>query len=39
MEERAEASTERLDGDEIDRALGDGPIAFGKDVEPEDLDV
>jgi hypothetical protein len=38
VEERPEASAERLDGDEIDRALGDGPIAFGKDVEPEDLD-
>ena len=38
VEERPEATAERLERDEIDRVLGDGPIAFGKDVEPGDLD-
>jgi hypothetical protein len=37
-EERPEASSERLDRAGIDRALGEGPIAFGKDVDP-DVDV
>jgi hypothetical protein len=36
VEERPEASADRLDATEVDRALGDGPIAFGEGVEPGD---
>jgi hypothetical protein len=39
VEERPEASPDRLERDEIDRTLGEGPIAFGKGVEPEDVDL
>jgi hypothetical protein len=39
VEERPEASSERLDRSEIDRTLGDGPVAYGKDVDPSDLDL
>ena len=36
MEERAEASKERVDPVE---ALGDGPVAFGEDVDVADLEA
>lgn len=36
LEERPEASPHRLDRAEVDRVLGDGPVAFGDGVEPGD---
>jgi hypothetical protein len=36
MEERPEASRERVPPAE---AVGDGPIAYGRDVDPDDVDV
>jgi hypothetical protein len=39
VEERPEASSERADRDEIERTLGEGPIAYGKDVDPDDVEI
>jgi hypothetical protein len=39
IEERPEASADRLDREELDRTLGEGPIAFGDGVQPGDWEA